>query len=337
MPTYYSQPLLRQDVAFADPVEGVDLSKMVKERANGTGNTVYEFIGSDDFNLEWFQRQRFEVDAGRLRVPLLYEPIYDIVIDPTLPETINIQNFGQGGFIFEEIKEGGEVKFAHVTSAEASVSQRQWGVALEYTKKMVMFNQQWSIARMERRVGEAYNALLNHLHFYPILNYTYAASNQTGANTSGDSVAEDWFLTLEDAIANSLNDQTNMRSGPYALLVNPSQMFTLERSTRPVPQQGFALQSTASDMIQAVIGYSGWTGTRGKKQVTYPGVPVGKGYLVSLGFREEDFASYVKQPLDSVMGNPDVSRFILEQTVWDVWLGIYANPLRAVEEITFPS
>lgn len=335
MPTYYSQPHLRQDVAYSQVVPGNDLSKQVKERPQGS-NTIYEFIGAEDFNLDWFQRQRFEVDAGRLRVPILYEPVYDVVVDSTLPETLNIVNFGQGGFVFEEIKEGGEVKFAHVSSGEASVTQRQYGVALEYTKKMVMFNQQWSIARMERRAGEAYNALLNHLHFYPILNFPYQAANQTAAVTTGDTAEADWFLTLEAAIASSLNDQTNMRSGPYALLVNPSQMFTLERSTRPVAQQGFSLQSSAADMITAVIGYSGWTGTRGKKQVTYPGVPVGKGYLISLGFREEDFASYFKQPLDSVMGNPDVSRFIMEQTVWDCWLGIYANPERAVEEITWP-
>ena len=50
----------------------------------------------------------------------------------------------------------------------------------------------------------------------------------------------------------------------------------------------------------------------------------------------EDFLSLVKQPLESAQGNADVSRFIMDQIVWDVWLGIYANVIRAVEEITWP-
>lgn len=326
----------RVDVPYARLAEGFDLSRHLRDTVVG-GNQVYEFVGSDDFGPEWYERVRFEVDAGRQRVPILYEPIYDIIVDAGLPETQTIKNWGPGGFVFEEIFEGGEVKFGHITSAEAAVSQRQFAVALEYTKKLMMFNQLWQIARIERAVGEAHNALLNHLHFYPILNYAYEATNQTAANTSGSTTTEDWFLTIEDAIVASTEDATNPRNGPYALLIHPGQRFMIERALNRVPQEGFALDSSAASNITTIIGYSGWTGTRGKKTVTYPGVTSGKGYLVNLAYRSEDFLSLVKQPLDSVQGNADASRFILEQTVWDVWLGIYANPLRAVEEITFPS
>ena len=144
-------------------------------------------------------------------------------------------------------------------------------------------------------------------------------------------------MTIEAAVVNSSADTDNPRNGPYALLVHPSQRFMVERALNRVPQQGFAMDSTALSSISTVIGYSGWTGTRGKKTVTYTGVTSGKGYLVNLAYRDEDFLSLVKQPLEATQGNPDVSRFIQEQTVWDVWLAIYANPLRAVEEITFPS
>lgn len=336
MTKFISQDALAEDRPYTQVAPGFKLTDHVRETKHGK-ETVYEFIGADDFGSEWYERTRFEVEAGRARVPTVYEPLYDIIVDSSLPETINLQTFGPGGFVFEEVFEGGEVKFASVTSSTATVSQRQFGVGLEYSKKLVMFNQLWSIARMERWAGEAHNALLNHLHLYPILNYTYTAANQTAANTSGADTTEDWFLTLEDAIVNSMEDTTNPRVGPYALLVNPAQIFMVERMMSRVPQQDFRLDSSASDFIQTVIGYRGWTGTRGAKTTTYSGVTSGKAYLVDLSHKDQDFASYVKQPLESAIGNADVSRFILEQVIWDVWLGIYTNPLRAVEEITWPS
>lgn len=310
--------------------------KNVKE-SMANGRSFYEFIGADDFGPEWYTRVRFEVDAGRERVPILYTPFYDIITDSSLPETQEIKNWGPGGFVFEEIVEGEEVKFGHITAAEAAVSQRQFAVGVEYTKKLIMFNQLWQIARIERAVGEAHNALLNHLHFSPILTYAYGAANQTAAASSGDTLTENWFLTLENAIVNSISDTDNPRNGPYALLIHPAQVFMVERMMSRVPQEGFRLDSSAASQISTVVGYNGWTGTRGKKVVSYPGVTLGKAYLVNLAYKSEDFVSLVKQPLESAQGNSDISRFILDQIVWDVWLGVYANPARAVEEITWPT
>lgn len=326
----------REKIPYKQMAPGFDLAKSLKEKQIG-GQTVYEFIGADDFGPEWYERVTYEVDAGRQQVPLVYEPFYDIVEDSNLPETQTVKNWGPGGFIFEELFEGSEVKFGQITSSEASVSQRSFGVGIEYSKKLVMFNQLWQVARMERAVGEAHNALLNHLHLSPILNYTYTSPNQTAAVTGGVTTTEDWFLTIESAIVNSQSDTTNPRNGPYLLLTHPAQGFLLQRALTRVPQEGFQQDSNMADFITAIVGYNGWSGVRGKKTVTYPGVTLGKGYLVNTAYQNEDFLSLVKQALEQAQGNADVSRFILDQIVWDVWLGVYANPARAVEEITFPS
>lgn len=337
MPVKYLGLSEVEDKPYMQFAPGFDLSKNLREINQGGGRSVYEFIGADDFAADWYTRVRYEVDAGRVRVPTIYEPIYDIIVDSSLPETLTIKNWGPGGFIFEEIFEGGEVKFGHVRSAEASVSQRQFAVGLEYSKKLTMFNQLWQIARIERAVGEAHNALMNHLHISPILTATYAAANQTAAVTTGVTTTEDWALTLESAVVSSQTDTTNPRSGPYILLCHPAQTFMIQRMLTRVPQEGFALDSAAVNFVSSVIGYSGWSGVRGKKTVTYPGVTLGKAYLISTAYKEQDFQSLVKQSLESVMGNADISRFIMDQVVWDVWLGIYANVLRAVEEITWPT
>lgn len=296
-----------------------------------------EFIGSDDFNRAFFERQRFEVDSGRDEEPILYDQIYSIINDPNLPGNVEVHRLGPGGVIFNAINEGGEVKFATVGESTFTVPILQYGVGLEYSKRLAMFNETWNVAIVERQVGRAFNALLNHIHFNPILTHSYGSSNQTAAATEGTTLPEKYLRTLEAAANNGAADNSNRREGPYALMVSVGDRFTVERALNRVPQEGITLQSSVIDLVPVVVAYNGWTGTRGKKSTTYPGVTSGKAYLVNLAFREEDFQSYVKQDLLEETGNPDVSRFVLEQTVWDTWFGAYADPGRAVQEITWPS
>jgi hypothetical protein len=301
------------------------------------GKTVMEFIGTGNFDKAWFERQRYEVDAGRDEEPILYTPIYSVTEDPSLPRNVPIFRLGPAGVIFDEITEGGEVKFATVGQSNISVPIKHYAFGLEYTKDLVIYNELWSLADIERQAGTAFNALLNHIHLAPIINGTYAAANQTAASSVGTTLAEKYLRTLEDAITASATDQTNPRRGPYVLLMSTSNFFTMERALSAVPQQGFTLQSSAISRVSSLIAYDGWTGVRGKKSVTYPGVTANKAYLIDTGFRARNFKSFVKQGLQRTNGNEDVSRFILEQSVWDTYFGVFADVTAAVEEITLPT
>ena len=144
-------------------------------------------------------------------------------------------------------------------------------------------------------------------------------------------------MTLEAAIANSKSDTSNRRRGPYILLIAGANEFTVERALTRVAQQGVSLQAnSALSAVRSVISYDGWTGTRGNKSVTYSGVTAGKAYLISQQYRGLDYVSFEKQALTNGGTQEDITRF-LTQTVWDSYYGVYANPLRSVEEITWPS
>lgn len=309
----------------------------VQKQPDGTIHNVYEFITTGDFGEEWLERQRYEVESGRELEPLLYEPIYTTIEDANLPRNVSVFSLGPAGVIFEEITEASEVKFATVSESTRSVPIRHWAVGIEYTKDLVEFNEMWSVALVERQAGIAYNALLNHLHLYPIISATYAGAQATAAVTSpAESLPEAYLRTLEAAItAASTGGQT--RRGPYILLTSTSNVFALERALRTVPQQGFDIQSSALNRIRQVIAYDGWTGVRGKKSVTYPGVSANTAYLIDTATRDLDFQSFIKQDLEPTQGNPDVSRFILEQVVWDFYRGVYSAPLNAVQKIAWPT
>lgn len=309
----------------------------VKEMVRPTDNkAVYEFVGSDTFSSEWNERRRYEVDAGRDMEPILYTPFYSVINDATLPRNVDTYSQGPGGVVFNKVNEGGEVKFVGVESSEFTVQLNHYAAGLEYSKDLMVYNQLWNVPIVERQAGIAYNALLNHVHFSPILDATYGAGNQTAASSAGASVTENFLLTIEDAIQNSRADQTNPRRGPYVLLVPSGVELTVEKALTREVQQGLALQSTVINRIQSVITYDGWSGTRGKKTATYPGVDAAKGYLVNLAYVAEDFQSFMKQDLMQDGTQDDISRFLM-QVVWDCYFGAYANPIAAVEEITWPA
>jgi hypothetical protein len=330
----WSKDLLAVEKPKIQFPKGFRLSDHVREVRRG-GERIFEFVGSDSFSDEWNQRQQFEIDAGRDQEPILYTPIYDVIDDPSLPENVNIYKIGPGGVVFEEITEGGEVKFVSVGSSEETVRLRHWGFGLEISDDLVAYNRLWDVSIVERQAGIAFSALMNHLHFSGILDYSYASSNQTGAVTSGATDQEDILLTIEAAITASKTDTSNPRRGPYALLISSAQAFRVEKALSRVAQEGVQLQSSAISQIQDVIVYDGWTGTRGGKSTTYAGVTSGKGYLIDKANKMLDFKSYVKQGLEFYGEQQDVSRLLL-QRVWDLRQGVYANPLRAVEEITWP-
>lgn len=341
MPRFISKELIvanQPEKPVWEFAEDFDLRKVTKP---GKGGVIGEFIGTGDFYSQFHERRRYEVDAGRDSEPILYQSFYDVTEDGSLPKVVSIYRMGPAGVVLEEIKEGGEVKFVTVSQSNINIEMKHYGFGLEYNKDLRIFNMLWNVGIVERQGGIAYNALLNHIHFNPILTHSYGAANQTDGTAlttfaTGASMPEKYLRTFEAAITASRTDTSNPRRGPYDLLVSSDNLFTVERALNRVSQQGFDVQSSALGLIQNVIAYDGWTGGRGKKSTSYGGVASTKAYLIHKGNRTEDFRSMFKQTLDMTMGNGDVSRFIEEQMVWDTYFGVYANPAAAVEEITLP-
>lgn len=314
-----------------------DLRKLVKLTAEGK-QTVGEFIGAGSVSNDFFTRQQYEVDAGRDLEPLIFPLIYNVLRDASLPLTLQINTLGPGGVVFTEIKTGGEVKFASVNSTSHSVTLQHWAAGIEYEETIFKFNQLFRLPFMERQFGVASNALQNDVHLSPILNYTYTTPNQTAASAVGSILEEKYHNTIDAGISHSRKDTTYPRRGPYVILCASDNLSMMRKATTRVAQQGFDRQSPeVFDSVQAVIAYDGWTGTRGSLATTYNGVTANKAYLISLAYRDMDLQSYYQQDLRVQRGDGDLSRFIVEQVIYDLWFGVYANPRACVEELTLPT
>ena len=304
-------------------------------RESSEPNVLAEFIGLGSLPEEWAIRRRHEMESGALAEPLLYETIYDTEVSDSLPEVMQIYKTGEFGVVMQLVKEGGEAKAISMTSSNLNVTQQQYAALLVYSKKLRMYNMLNLATNAERAVGVATNALLNHTHLDPILSYTYLSANKTAASAVGTTLEEKYMRTLEDAIEDS---QAALRRGPYDLITGGGNSIMVKRILSPVPQQGFTQQlSAVLGDIENVIVYRGWSGTQGLKTQTYAAPTSGKAWLVDKSRKMDNFYSLMKQALLDVEGNPDVSRFIEMQTVWDVHFGVTAIPANAVQEITWPT
>lgn len=295
--------------------------------------TVAEFLGTGDLTVNWTTRQAYEVYAGRDEEPLLYTGIYDIITDPNLPETLSVNRIGPGGVVLEQIEEGGEVKFASLEKSNFTVSQVQYAVGLQYTKNFMKYNRLWDAAMIERQVGIATNALLNHIHLYPIVSASLTGSAATAGSSVGSILLEKYLSTIEDAV--TALKARKMR-GPYAIITASGQFLKAANCLKLTLQDGGTARSEVISMIDSVIEYDGWTGTRGNKSTTYSGMTDGQARVVSLRDRVNDFRSYVSQDLMSTVGDQDASRFIEEETIWDMYLGAYCDTA-PLQKITWPT
>lgn len=337
MTLIFSKALLSKDKPKSTFREGFDLRKVTRPVKENGQVRYYEFIGTDNFGTSFYARQAYEVDAGRQQEPILYLPIYDVTEDANLPRSIPIDRIGPGSIIFEEVTEGGETVFGTIGGSSDSILMHHYAAGIEYSKDLVVYNELWNIAIVERAAGIAYNALQNDVHLRPFLTFAYTPANQTPASAVGTGIVEHYIRTIDDAVISAQQDTTNPRNGPYVLLCAPGDLPTITRALSPVPQLGTTVASVMGSNITTIIAYNGWTGTRGKKTVTYPGVTTGKAYLIDVGNRGRYSRSFVKQGLLTAMGNPDVSRFILEQSIYDCYFTNFVDVAAIAEEITLPT
>lgn len=269
-----------------------------------------------------------DVELGKEQVQLLYKPIYDTITDPNFPEVLDAKWAMHGNCVFLEHMEGDEVKFGSISAEHGPTARiRTYSTGFEYTKKMIDFNETFNVELLNKSMGEAYNALLNHLHLYPIIGYTYKAANKTAfQGGEGDPVWLGMYKTFVQAVKDT---RTAKRPGTV-LLANSADAMDIEMALRGGHQIEGSIYP-AIPGINSIIYYDGWETTVGKKHYEYKGVESGKAYLIrpKRGFKE-----LIKRDYTIETGNKDVSRLVEEQIVAYCYRGVFAAIDENVQEIT---
>lgn len=296
---------------------------------------IGEMLTSDQGAEELLKKVVLDVELGREDVPLLYKSIYRTITDRSLPKIIDATFAQRGVVYFTEWQEGEEIKFGAL-EAESGPTARltTYAAGFEYTEDMQEYNESFSMQMLNQAFGEAYNALLNHIHFTPILSHTYKAENKT-ALTAGEKSA----ITGEYAVPRQT--QATLRKAIQAtrqakragsiLIANSADQFRLEDAFKQYVVGATPYEPVSG--IDEIIFYDGWSVTVGKKEYEYKGVPEGTVFLIR---PKRGFIEFEKHGLIVDAALADLTRLVEAQIVARTRRGIYAAVEEGVQEITLP-
>jgi hypothetical protein len=333
-------------------------SKMV----NGEMDTLQlnkpfgEMITKGDIPEELYQKVILDVELGRASVPTIYSPIYDTITDANFPQDLTAKWALWGAVVFLTHLEGQEVKFGTINAEKGPVAHiATYAAGFEYTQDMVKYNQSWNMTILNQAFGEAYNALLNHIHLYPILigpalNYAspgYAAANKTATvwtkvdGTKGTSGDYDYVMTLRATIKQGIKDANTAKRPVSVLLSHPAAALDIAEAVNRLTLSSGQLYGVRPSSIlpslsdiTSFIYYSGWTSVVGEETYEYEGVPTTKIYLIR---PKKGFKELVKHDLQVESNDGDLSRLIAAQVIGVARRGVYAALAENIQECTVPA
>jgi len=266
-------------------------------------------------------------------VPLLYGPVYRRVEDINFSQFVDIAPFTGVNVVFLEHLELEEVRFGtRKIGSKDTVPIITWTAGLQWTEDMVLYDKTWEITEANRSFGEAYNALLNHIHMSPIISFVYNAKNKTAADTTGATMLEKMRNTIKAALIHASQDKntdTKSPRRPNILLAHSSRRWDIEECLQRMQIGGTVYP--AISQIDTLIFYDGWSTVVGEKTYEYAGADTTKAYLIEA---QKYFRELVKHDLRIDVSGADISRLVENAMVGRARRGVISSPANAVEEVT---
>lgn len=311
---------------------GGEIKTVMKNVANGEmevpllSKPLGELITTDPGMEELMEKVVLDVELGREEVPTVYEPIYDRIEDANFPRTLDANWVLEGRVVFLERLEGGEVVLGTVAAEEGPIARIvQYAAGFEYTEEMIEYDHTFEMETLNRSFGEAYNALLNHIHLSPIITFNYQSDNQTANQGDSD---DPYVLQVKKTIRQGINDCVMANRPASILLASKAKQGDIEDSLERMLIDGTEYPSVGG--IDDIIYYDGWQTKVGKKTYTYDGVDENTAYLIR---GQRGLKELIKRDLLIDAQPGPITRLIEEQVVGRAYRGVFAAVEENVQEL----
>ncbi|MDD3927135.1 MAG: hypothetical protein PHT33_10825, partial [bacterium] len=297
-----------------------EMREVVKRIVNGEmeafelEHPVGEMLTTPDGLNAVVQNTIINMELGREAVPLLYKAIYRTIEDANFTENVDIAPFIRAQVVFLLHMELEEIKFGtRKIGPKDTVPINTYAAGFEWTEDMRLYDKTWERNELDRAMGEAYNALLNHMHLAPILEFSYAAKNKTGADATGATPLERMRNTVKAGLQHSAldkNTDTRKPRNPSVLLAHSSRRMDIEECLQRMQISGTIYP--AISQIGTIVLYDGWSDLVGEKEYSYAGCDTGKAYLIE---PIRYFRELIKHDLRVDAQAGDLSRLVEQQIV----------------------
>ncbi len=346
-----------------DEVRVLDIARMPTGELQRMALTqpIGEFLSSSDMLEELAQKVVVDIELGRDDIPSLYGPLYRTFVNPNFPRLLDANYLLYANVVFLQHMEGQEVRFGTTTSeAGVTVPILTYSAGFEWNEDVEVYDEGWRVDMANEAIGRAYNALLDHLHLSPIIEFNYGGMtnpNQTAAQTPTGNLLEDTRATLRQALIDAaLNvDESGRKKAirPTYVLCTTADALTINDSLTigDRPSIGTVAGGGAIDVLLGrvsdtagpnpsvnsltnIIAYDGNDVEMGELTWNYAGPTDGTVFLIQPG---RNLFEFVKHDLRVDVERPaDLSRLIAAQMVARARRGLLMSPDLSVWEVTLP-
>lgn len=331
----------------------------IPRRADGTlknlvpTKPVGEFLSSSAMVEELAQVVTVQIESGRDEHPLLYKPLYQTVSNPGLPRILSSGFEIYADAVWLQHLEGQEVRFGTTRAEQGpSVPILTYTNGFEWDEDVEVYDEGWRVEIANKAIGDSYNALLNHLHLSPLINFDYTtAGNETTvqAAPSGNEL-ETIRLTLRTALgdaAENVDDQGRKHPiRPTVALCNLATAYKLNDALNLITdtsaigagtnsndlflgrQSDTAGPNASVNQISSIIAYDGDNMQMGNLRWDYGGMANDDVLLIQ---PKRNLFEYVKHDMRVDTERPsDLSRLVVAQMVARTRRGLLAVPASSI-------
>ncbi len=266
-----------------------------------------------------------DISSEEATRPALYKDIYEEIKDASFPATLEVKDIIGLRAAFSVVGDGEAVPLADFKCASmGSVRFKTYAAGYSITEEWVAFNHFWKIEQANKALGQAYNAILDHIHLFPIISAEYKDKKKTNAVKATDksdlyNVYHSLKKGLKDALARKNSNGYILK--PSIALCNSSTAIDVMSAVKGEVEKGSAFGQLG--MIEKIITYDGWEGEVNGVKYEFKGPADNEVFLIE---PKRTFKALVKKEVTKLeqkgnalnLGNIDVVEFFIRAIVADV-------------------
>lgn len=273
---------------FVDTEGHIKLQNATKELLEKRKFNAAQFDETDYYNLVNYTM--INLNRRILQERDLTGFLDNIINNPDFTKTVEMEDFLPFGAIFKTYSGTGENVSLIVTQTgdKDSVKLAMKAVGWKDTMLNKLFNQGLNyMERVLQAVAEGYIAARNDEALNRVITTTYDASQVQAAITTGDTIEENTYLTVYEALKKLKNlrnplDGKRINVSNVAALTNGVNDMDVERAINGVINSNAAQVNRTEllSQIRTIVPYEGAYIQNGKDSVDYPGVQDNVMYLM---------------------------------------------------------
>lgn len=284
---------------------------------------------------EMFKQVVLDISSEQAVKPPLYTEIYEEIKDKSFPASIEVKDVIGLNAAFGIVNDGESVPLADFkVKSMGSAHFKTYATGYSITEEWIEFNQFWKIEMANKALGEAHNAILDHIHLSPIFTTKLEDEAKSGKweGKTDEEKKVSSLTKIYNSLKTGLQDALKRRTArgyifkPSILICNSATSLDVMSAIKGETEKGKTFGSIG--MIDKIVVYDGWAGTVNGVKYDFTGPKNNEVYLVE---PKRGFKALVKKDITRIeqkgsvlkLGNLDVAQYFMRAVVADIANGVH--------------